>query len=319
MTRRNTRWLGVGVLALALLVSVPAAVEAKVYRLYYLGGQSNMVGSGSGDDIPEAERGPVEGVMIYRGGMGLDGVAPVNGRGHWEALELRSGSNFGPEFSFGQEMLKYHPNENIALVKVAQGGSALDIEAGRNFGSWDHAYNGGDGPGKGINLYDHFLAAVRHATAVRDIDGDGVDDILVPAGIVWVHGGTESSSMSSERAAGRYGANLKQLMNLMRAALRVDDLPVVLSEVGDSRMPEVLARLFTEPYGYEPGPDGSAFKYGSIVYAGQQEFVEGDGNAALVRTSEGVEFGPDALHYNAAGLIELGRRLAVAMAELDRP
>ena len=56
MTRRNTRWLGVGVLALALLVSVPAAVEAKVYRLYYLGGQSNMVGSGSGDDIPEAER-----------------------------------------------------------------------------------------------------------------------------------------------------------------------------------------------------------------------------------------------------------------------
>ena len=34
-----------------------------------------------------------------------------------------------------------------------------------------------------MNQYDHFLATVRHATAVQDIDGDGELDTLVPAGV----------------------------------------------------------------------------------------------------------------------------------------
>ena len=316
MTCRCARWFGCGVLTLALLVAVPAAGEAEVYRLYYLGGQSNMVGVASVDDLPDSLRGPVPGVMIYEGGTGPDGVAPVQGRGQWKVLGEGAGPNFGPEISFGHEILERHPDENIALLKVARGGSALDVEAAFQFGSWAHDYDGGEGPGRGINIYDHFLAAVRHATAVRDIDGDGVDDTLVPAGIVWVHGGTESG-MGSEAAARRYGANLTQFMHLARAALRVDDLPVVLSAVGDSRQPEVVARLFAGPYGYEPGADGSVWKHGPIVLAGQQAFVEGDGNAALVR-SEGLSYEADAIHYSAAGLVEIGRRLAVAMAGLER-
>ena len=314
MASRNTRWLGIGVLALAQLVSA-AAVEAKVYRLYYLGGQSNMVGGGQVDELPEETRQPVAGVMIYEGATGPDGVAPVNGRGRWEVLDPGGGGSFGPEIGFGREILKRHPNENIALLKVARGGSALDVEAAFQFGSWAHDYNEGEGPGQGINIYDHFLAAVRHATAVRDIDGDGVDDTLVPAGIVWVHGGTESG-IGSEAAARRYGANLTQFMNLARAALRVDDLPVVVSVVGDSRMPEVVARLFAEDYGYEPGPDGGVWKNGPIIVAGQRAFVEEDGNAALV-ASEGLSYRSDAIHYDTAGLVEIGRRLAVAMAELE--
>ena len=119
--------------------------------------------------------------------------------------------------------------------------------------------------------------AVRHATAVRDIDGDGVGDTLVPAVIVSVHGGTESGG-GSEAAARRYQANLTQLMNLMRAALRVDELLVVVAEVGE------------------------------------QAFVEGDGNAAQVRLRACRSNLRDPLRRR---LVELGRRLAIAMAELE--
>ncbi len=315
MTRRNSRWLVVGGLALALLMSVPAAVEAKVYRLYYLGGQSNMNGVGMVADLPEELQQPVAGVMIYEGATGPDGMAPVDGRGQWKVLEPGPGPAFGPEISFGREILKLHPNENIALLKVARGGSALDVEAAFEFGSWAHDYNGGEGPGKGINIYDHFLAAVRHATAVRDIDGDGVDDTLVPAGIVWVHGETEAGR-GSEPAARRYEGNLKQFMNLARAALRVDDLPVVISEVGDSGMIEEAQALFGADFGYEPGPNGEFYKHAPIILGAQEAFVDGDANAALV-SADGVEFGADGVHYNAAGLVELGRRLAAAMAELE--
>lgn len=316
MTRRNTRWLGVGVLALAPLMAVPAAVEAKVYRLYYLGGQSNMNGVGLTADLPEELHQPVAGVMIYEGATGPDGVAPVNGRGRWDILEPGPDPTFGPEISFGREILRQHPNENIALLKVARGGSALDVEAAFEFGSWAPDYNGGEGPGQGINIYDHFLAAVRHATAVRDIDGDGTDDILVPAGIVWVHGETEAGR-GSEAAARRYKGNLKQFMDLARAALRIDDLPVVISEVGDSGMIEEAMTLFGDDFGYEPGPNGEFYKHAPIILGAQAAFVDGDANAALV-SADGVEFGSDGVHYNAAGLVELGHRLATAMAELER-
>ena len=84
----------------------------------------------------------------------------------------------------------------------------------------------------------------------------------------------------------------------------VDDLPVVVAEVGDSGQVEVMKKLYGEAFGYEPGPDGSTWRNGAIIFAAQQAFVEGDGNAALVR-SAGLSFEPDAIHFDAAGLVEL--------------
>lgn len=78
-----------------------------------------------------------------------------------------------------------------------------------------------------------------------------------------------------------------------------------------------MKKLYGEAFGYEPGPDGSTWRNGAIIFAAQQAFVEGDGNAALVR-SEGLSFEPDAIHFDAAGLVEMGRRLAIAMAEQAR-
>jgi hypothetical protein len=64
------------------------------------------------------------------------------------------------------------------------------------------------------------------------IANDGEADTLIPAGIVWMQG--ESDAALNAEIAERYEANLKRLMDLIRAALRSDDLPVVIGRISDS-------------------------------------------------------------------------------------
>ena len=51
-----------------IIASIIGAVnlEAKVFNLYYLGGQSNMTGFGQNSDLPEDLQGPVKGAMIIK-------------------------------------------------------------------------------------------------------------------------------------------------------------------------------------------------------------------------------------------------------------
>ena len=47
---------------------------------------------------------------------------------------------------------------------------------------------------------------------------------MTPAGILWMQG--ESDGALTAEIAARYENNLKRLMDLVRAGLRTDDLPV---------------------------------------------------------------------------------------------
>jgi len=299
-------------LAVALPLAVlPAALgRAATYRVYYLGGQSNMDGFGKVAELPDELRGPVEGVMIFHGNTAPDG-APVDGRGLWTELKPGHGRGFrsdgktntysdcfGVELTFARRMKQLHPDSRIALIKYSRGGTSIDIAAARNFGCWDPDFEGGRGPGKAVNQYDHFLATLRRAMAVRDIDGDGEEDELIPAGIIWMQG--ESDAALDEACARRYEANLKRLMDLIRAALRVDDLPVVIGRISDSGN----------------DADGKVWDYGDLVRECQAAFVEKDACAALVTTTDNYGYS-DRWHYDTAGYIDLGRQFAEAMARLE--
>jgi hypothetical protein len=50
-------------------------VQAKTYKLYYLGGQSNMDGYGYVTKLPAELQGPIAGVMIFHGNTAPDGAA----------------------------------------------------------------------------------------------------------------------------------------------------------------------------------------------------------------------------------------------------
>jgi acetyl esterase/lipase len=284
-----------------------AMVEARVYNLYYLGGQSNMDGHGQISELPDDLNKPVKGVMIFHGNTAPDG-GDVDGRGIWAELQPGHGGGFksdgisnkyskkiGVELTFAHRLLELEPNSHIAIIKYSRGGTSIDTSAARKFGSWDPDYNAKSG----VNQYDHFLATVKNALSISDIDGDGEPDKLVPTGILWMQG--ESDAANKIIAAQKYEANLKRLMNLIRAALRLDDLPVVIGRISDSGQDET---------------DGKVWNHGDIVRQAQKSFVEKDANAALVTSTDNYGYS-DKWHYDTKGYLDLGKEFSQAIFSLQ--
>ncbi|MEX2215208.1 MAG: sialate O-acetylesterase [Phycisphaeraceae bacterium] len=294
-----------------LILAFASLADAKTYKLYYLGGQSNMDGYGHVRDLPDDLKPPMKEVPIFHGNTDADGK-PVNGRGTWTALQPGHGvgfvfdgknnkysDRFGVELTFVRQLRKLDPDANIAIIKYSRGGTSIHASAAGNFGCWEPDYNAGTGLGKGINQYDHFLATLRHAFAARDIDGDGEDDTLIPSGIVWMQG--ESDAANTEEIAKQYEANLKRLMDLIRAALRVDDVPVIIGRISDSRRGGKLT-----------------WAHGEIVRQAQADYVTKDGTAALVTSTDNYGYS-DPWHYDSKGYIDLGTQFADALHMLANP
>lgn len=294
--------------AFAGIVIAASCLSAETYRVYYLGGQSNMDGYGKVNELPADVRGAADDVPIFHGDPRPDAESG-GGAGIWAMLRPGHGAGFrsdgksnayserfGVELTFARRMRELRPNEKIALIKYSRGGTSIDETAARWFGSWEADFIGGPLEHSGINQYDYFLAALRNAFAARDIDGDGRDDTLIPAGILWMQGESDAGTAA---VAKRYGRNLKRLMDLMRAALRVDDLPVIIGRISDSANDR----------------DGKVWNYGGAVRQAQQDFVDSDAAAALVTETD--EYGySDPYHYDTAGYIEFGKRFAEAMHAL---
>ena len=274
------------------------------YKLYYLGGQSNMDGFGYNDRLPEHLQSAQGRVMIYRGLSAADGGAK-GGVGMWQQLGPGFGlgyftdgyfswpsDRFGAELSFGHRIAELNPGANIAIVKYSRGGTPLHID-GKGYGSWHPEV-------EGSNQYDFALRTIHEATAVRDIDGDGRPDRLVPSGIVWMQG--EADAFDSAEAAAMYEQNLRRMMDLFRAALHTDDLPVVIGQITDSGRAE----------------DGKVMDWADEVRAAQARFAETDLCASLVTETNDFNYpGNDVWHYDSDGYVRMGTAFAEAAAYLE--
>ena len=296
---------------IVLALACASTLAATDFHVYYLGGQSNMDGFGYVKELPHEIDEPVEGVWIFHGNMAPDGVA-VDGRGIWAELRPGHGTGFqsdgktnaysdrfGVELTFARRMKELHPDRNIALIKYSRGGTSLDERAARQFGTWEPDFVGGPRKASGINQYDHFLATLRHAFAVADIDADGEADRLIPAGILWMQG--ESDAATTAEVARAYERNLKRLMDLIRAALRQDDLPIAIGRISDSGQDK---------------RDGKMWNHGEVVRQAQQAFVDSDAAAAIVTSTDGYGYS-DPAHYDSAGYVDLGKKFAEALAKLE--
>jgi len=280
--------------------------HADTVRVFYLGGQSNMDGYGYNADLPDSLKGGYDNVWIFHGNAVADNEKG-GGLGKWENLKAGHGTGFyadasanhlsdrfGIELSFAKHLQKLYPGEKIALIKYSRSGSSIDSSAARWFGSWEADFKGG----QGVNQYDHFLSTIRHASDTRDIDGDGINDYFKPCGIIWMQG--ESDALD-EAVALRYHANLKRLMDLIRAALREDNVPVVIGKISDSG----------------DDKDGKVWDFGELVQYAQEKYAITDKRAAIVRSTQNYKYS-DPYHYNSAGYIDLGIRFAEAVYRLNK-
>jgi hypothetical protein len=280
---------------------------ADTFRVYYLGGQSNMDGYGYNNELPEDLPDALEGVFIYHGNPVGDEL-PGGGLGLWAPLTAGHGvgfasdgsknhlsDRFGVELTLAEKLKELYPGSRIALIKYSRGGSSIDSMATGRFGCWEPDYQGSTG----INQYDHFMNTVQGAMTCSDIDGNGKRDILIPAGIIWMQG--ESDASYSEEIADRYYMNLKRLMDLIRASFRSDDLPVVIGKISDS---------WNDP------SDAKVWDHGELVQYAQEKYARLDGHAAIVRTTRYYEYS-DPWHYDSKGYLDLGIRFAEKLHQLS--
>jgi len=287
-----------------LILFIALNISAKKYIVFYLGGQSNMDGLGYVKELPKSLNQPVSGVYIFHGNSTKD-TFNIGGEGVWDVLKPGHGAShsstsegnnlsdrFGVELTFATEIQKLFPDENIALIKYSRGGTSIHKDAAGPFGCWEPDFE----VGSGINQYDHFLATIKNAYSVKDIDGDGEEDELIPVGIVWMQGESDAGKLEW---ANQYSANLKRLMDLIRAAFRTDDLPVVVGRISDSGN----------------SPTGKVWKYGREIRWQQAKFVNQDGNAKLVTTTDNYTYS-DPWHYDSEGYIDLGKQFAKEMSSL---
>lgn len=284
-----------------------AQTKKDTIRVFYLGGQSNMQGFGYVKELPDSLNKSNKNVFIYQGNpVGDNDVA--GGLGKWDFLKPGHGTGFasdgknnmlldrfGIELSFAKKLQELYPNQKLAIIKYARNGSSIDSSGTAYFGSWEPDFRSG----KGINQYDYFLKTVNNAMAMKDINGDGVEDILIPSGIIWMQG--ESDADKSELIANQYYSNLKRLMELMRAAFRNNDLPIVIGKISDSG----------------DDVDGKIWAYGELVQYGQEKFAAMEPHVSIVRTTSTYKY-TDKYHYKSDGYIDLGKEFAKSIFLLNK-
>ena len=186
---------------------------AKPVKVFFLGGQSNMVGQGANADLSilaPTLNGTQDDVVIWHNSD--DNSNTTSG---WVKLapgQGRSGSEFGPELALGRALADAYPDYQIALVKHAVGGTNLDVEWNPN------------GPGP---LYSGFLESVSNALDAFDADGLSYDI----GGMFWMQG--ERDARFTDMAA-NYQDNLLDLIAAVRSEAGVANLPFVIGRISEN-------------------------------------------------------------------------------------
>jgi len=205
---------------------------------------------------------------------------------------------FGPEIGFSHDMTKRLPNEQIAIVKCAAGGTG--IARSRDYNDYIHSLKGFDDkdcnwhpPAEGSaagNLYQQLVKTVQDALTALERDGRTYE----VSAFLWMQG--EHEAGISARMAGDYAMLLKLLKQSIRADLKTPKLPFAVGEV-----------------------NSHTWAYGEIVRKAQAEVCKEDSNSLLVKTTDLSRNGSGgAAHFDADGMIELGARFAKAVEQLLR-
>ncbi|WP_334050443.1 sialate O-acetylesterase [Alteromonas gracilis] len=289
--------------ALACFASLlSCSTMADEYLTFFMAGQSNMDGYGYVSELP-SDLVKEQDVMIFHGNGVFDNQ-DNGGVGKWDKLKPGHGTGFksdgksntlserfGAELTFTKAIQQQYPDKKIAIIKYAVGGTGLALNTG--YSNWHPNFT----EGSGLNQYDFALETIKNAYAVSDINGDGMSDTLKPMGIIWMQG--EADAHASEASANAYLTNLTTMMNLFRAALRVDDLPVVIGKITDSEMGEE-----------------DIMPYIDRVHLAQQLFVESDNCATYMSNSDTYTYGDDPWHYTSESFIQMGKDFALSYKQI---
>ena len=203
-----------------------------------MAGQSNMVGLGKNADLTPAQAAPVPDATIYYN----PSVHPnPNGR-QWLPLGPGFGvlaDRFGPELGFGRRWRELFPGRRLAIIKVAEGATALADRWKATTG----------------DLYQLLKGDVL--TQMGVLATQGRPQIV---GFIWMQGESDGTAQDTASA---YQANLMELIYSLR------------SDFGVALMPMVAGLIATEA-GWPYANYVRNFTALASVQVGQMEVVETD-------------------------------------------
>lgn len=242
-----------------------------------LGGQSNAEGHGPANDLPHEAFFPQEDVDFFYHFPG----------GPFELATVRPGvsrrGSFGPEIALGRRLADLVAGDGItrvAVIKYARGGTNLHTQW-RADGT---ELSNNDGP-----EYQAFQESVhRGLVALAERYPDSVIDLV---GMAWMQGEADRSPPFN----GVYEENLRRLIADVRATF------------GD-RLPFVVGRLSTNQTAMNANDV-------AVVRAAQTAVADEDPLVGLVDTDD-FSVLPDVLHFDAEGLLRMGREFAERLAYL---
>ena len=168
--------------------------------VFVLAGQSNMVGLGFNDELSSMQEGSVDRAVIYYN----DSVHPNTNTMQWMQLAPGFGvteDRFGPELTFGRRVRELWPDRDIAVIKVAEGGTALHDR-----------WKAGTG-----DLYQLLVAEV--GAQMQALSQQWRPQIV---GFVWMQG---ESDAIQQPTADAYGGNYAEFLWALRTDLGVTLMP----------------------------------------------------------------------------------------------
>lgn len=170
-------------------------------KVFILGGQSNMDGTGRSEDLPIGYRIPPENVMAWD-----------NKKEKWvplgtDSFAERRKYKFGPEIAFSHLLAEKFPGHRIAIVKTSAGGTKL----------WKHWL-----PGQ--PMYTKFLNNMENA--LQNLKSNGVDYEI--SGMLWMQGESDAETLEWANA---YENNLKLLFKDVRSQTGKKGLPIVMGRI----------------------------------------------------------------------------------------
>ena len=176
---------------------------------------------------------------------------------------------FGPEVSAAPRLTALHPDEPIAILKLAWNGTSLA-------GDWNP---------NGCCIYRQAVDRAHHA--LEQLSAAQHRPAYV-AGFFWMQG--EWDALSHAHASS-YAANLRRFIGTVRAEFSSPRMPFVIGQIADLRRDFPIA-----------------FRYSSIVRAQQAEVSAHVPFTYLISTDDLQRAKGDRLHLSSAGTVALGRR-----------
>ena len=221
-------------LLLSCGTNIPKTKAIKKKKVFLLAGQSNMEGRADGGKLSKEDNARLEkagrNVTLHynhQAAFPLQLSTPKKYIQRKFSLE----KNFGPELFFGINLSEKYPEEEFIFIKRSKGGTSL-------YGCWNPNWTEEKAALMGEldqpKLYFDFIDYAKEILTQYDPSEYEI------VGMLWVQGESDSGTGKGKgtKPSETYGANLQNLIQGVRTAFNVPELPFILFQVGGGKVVE---------------------------------------------------------------------------------